>query len=157
MQSDDFLPPPSSLIFVFNGVNPWRQSGNFPVGRSRLKMTPIPRIQHMYHLKFFVELYFMEYIKDVVITDTKKLINSDMNFSEYFCVIGCCLIMSCYVGHSDRDFFLKDPITPQKGSLVRLNHIISGRRLDNITQVMSYTNLSIPESNELDFFCHLVC
>ena len=56
-----------------------------------------------------------------------------MNLSEYFCVIVCCLIMDCYVGHSVRILFLKDPITPQKGAPIRLNHIISGRHLDNIT------------------------
>ena len=70
-----------------------------------------------------------------------------MNFSEYFCVTVCCLIMACYVVHSVRDFFLKDLITPQKGAPIHLNHIISGRRLDNITQVMSYKIFAIPEFN----------
>ena len=53
MQSGDILPNPSSLTFVFHDVNPWRQSGNFPVGRARLKLTPNPRIQHMSRLYFF--------------------------------------------------------------------------------------------------------
>ena len=44
MQSDDVFPTPSSLTFGFHGVNPWRQSGNFPVERAKLKMTPNPRI-----------------------------------------------------------------------------------------------------------------
>ena len=70
-----------------------------------------------------------------------------MKLSEYFCVIGCCLIMTYYVANSVRDFFLKDTITPQKCAPILLNHIISGRRLDNIPQVMSYTNLAIPEFN----------
>ena len=47
MQSDDVLPTPSSLTLVFHVVYPWRQSGNFPVVSSNLKMTPIPRIHHM--------------------------------------------------------------------------------------------------------------
>ena len=68
----------------------------------------------MSHLDFFVKLYFMEYINDVVIPDTTKRLNSAMNLSDYFCVIGCRLIMACYVGHSSRDLFLKDPTTPQK-------------------------------------------
>ena len=55
--------------------------------------------------------------------------------------------MACYVGPSDRDLFLKDTIIPQKGSPIRLNHIISVRRLDKIIQVMSYTNLAIPDFN----------
>ena len=87
----------------------------------------------------------MNYIKDIVIPETNKRLNSDMNLSEYFCVIGCCLIMACFVGHYIRDFFLKDPINPQKGAPIRLKHIISGRRLEKITQIMSYTNLAIPE------------
>ena len=45
-------------------------------------------------------------------------------------------------------FFLKDTITPQKGALIRLNHIISGRCLENIIKVMSYTNITIPEFND---------
>ena len=83
----------------------------------------------MYRLDFFMKLYFMEYIKDASIPETNKRIKSDMNLSEYFRVIGCCLIMDCYVIHYARDFFLKDPITPDKGYPTRLNHIISGRRL----------------------------
>ena len=75
-------------------------------------MTLIPRINHMYCLKFFMKLYFMEYIKDVGIPDTNKLLNSDMNLSEYFHVIGCRLIIYYNVGHSVRNFFLKDTINP---------------------------------------------
>ena len=99
MQSYDFLPTPSSLNFEFHGVDPWRQSGNSPVGRAKLKMTPIPRIQHISRLHFFMKLYFMDYIKDVVIPETKKLLNSDLNLNEYFCLIGCRLIMAllCWI------------------------------------------------------------
>ena len=151
LNSDDALPLPSSLILGFHGINPWCQSGNFYVRRAKLKMTPIPWIQHMSHLNFFMNLYFMEHIKDLVVPDTNKRLNSDMNLSEYFCVIACCLIMDCYAVHSVRDLFLNDPITLQKGSLICLNHIISGRRIKKSTQVMSYTNLTIREFNELDF------
>ena len=42
IQSDYVFPPPSSLTFGFHGVDLWCQSG--PVGRAKLKMTPIPRI-----------------------------------------------------------------------------------------------------------------
>ena len=129
MQSDDVFPTPSSLTLGFHGIGPWRQGGNFPVRRAKLKMTLIPRIQHMSHLDLFMKLYFIEYIKDVVIHETNKLLTSAMNLSEYFRVIGCRLIMACYVGHFFRDLFLKFPITPQKGAPIRLNHIISGRRL----------------------------
>ena len=156
MQSYDVLPPPLSTNFGSHDVNPWRQSGNLPVGRSKLNMTPIPLIQNISRLKFFMKFYFMDYIKDVFIPETSKLLNSAMNFSEYFCVIFCHLIMACYVGHYIRDFFLKDTITPQKGAPIRLNHIISRRRLDNTTQVMSYKNIEITELNELDFWRHLV-
>ena len=112
MQSGDVLTTPSSLPFGFNGVDTWLQSRNFLVGRAKLEMIPNPRIQHMYRLYFFIELCFIEYIKDVVIPENNKHLNSDMNLSEYFCVIGCHLIMACYVGHSVRDLFLKDPIIP---------------------------------------------
>ena len=89
----------------------------------------------------------MEYIKDLFIPDNKKCLNSSINLSEFLCVIGCCLVIACYVGHSIRDLFLNDPITPHKGTPIRLNHIIYGRFLDNITQVMSYTNIAITEFN----------
>ena len=78
-----------------------------------------------------------------------------MNFSECFCVTGCRLNMACYVGHSFRDLFLKYPITPQEFAPIRLNHIISGRRLENIPQVMYYTNIAITELSELIFWRHL--
>ena len=41
-----------------------------------------------------------------------------MNLSDYFRVIVCRLIMACYVGHSARDFFLKDPITPPNLNII---------------------------------------
>ena len=107
LQYDYVLPIPSSLTFLFHDVDPRSQSGNSPVGRVRLKITPKPRIHHMSRLGFFVKLYSMDYIKDVFIPDTNKLLNSEMNWSEYFRVIGCRLIMACYVGHSIRDLFLK--------------------------------------------------
>ena len=110
-------------------------------------MAPIPRIQHMSCLEFFIKLYFMKYIKDVVIPETDKSLNSAMKLSEYFCVIGCHLIMACYIVHSVSDFFLKDPITPNKGAPIQLNHIIYGSHLDKITQIVSYTNLATPEFN----------
>ena len=56
--------------------------------------------------------------------------------------------MACHVGHSVRGLFFKDPITPHNVAPIRLNHIIYGRRLENITQVMSSTNLAIPEFND---------
>ena len=89
----------------------------------------------------------MDYIKDVVIPETNKRLNSAMNLSEYFRVIGCRLIMACYVGYSVRAFILKDTITPQKCAPILLNHIISRRRFEKIPQVMSYTNLAILEFN----------
>ena len=98
-------------------------------------------------LDFFMKLYFMDYIKDVVIPETNKHLNSDINWSEYFHVIGYRLIMDCYVVHSVRYFFYKDPIIPQKGAPTSLNHIISGRSLEKINYVMSYTNLAITEFN----------
>ena len=54
MQSDDVFTTPLSLTFGFHGLDPWRQSGNFPVGRARLKMTPNPRIKPMSRLDFFI-------------------------------------------------------------------------------------------------------
>ena len=150
-QSDDILPTSSSLNFGFHVVDPWRQSGNFPVGKAKINMTTIPRINHMYRLDLFTKLYLMEYIKDVVIPETNKHISSAMNLSEYFPMIGCHLIMACYVGHSFRDFFVKDTITHQKCAPIRLNYIVSGRFLENITQVMSYTNLAITDFNDAFF------
>ena len=96
-------------------------------------------------LDFFCQLYFIKYIKDVFIPDTNKHINSPIVLIEYFRVISCCLVMACYVGHSVRDFFLKGPITPQKGAPIRLNKIISGRSLGNTAYAMSYTYFTIPE------------
>ena len=148
MQHADVLPTLSLLTFRFHGIYLWHQSGKFPVGRFKLNMTPIPRTKHMSLLDFFMRLYFMEYIKYVFIPETNKCLNSYMNLVEYLHVIGCHFIMACYVGHSIRDLFLKDTITPHKGAPIRLNHIISGRRLDNITQAMSCTNIAIPEFND---------
>ena len=44
IMSYDVLPTPLLLTFGFHDVGPWRQSGKFPVGRTKLKITPIPRI-----------------------------------------------------------------------------------------------------------------
>ena len=111
-------------------------------------MTPNPKIQHMSRLYFFMNFLFMDQIKYVVISETNKRLNSAMNLIEYFRVIGCRLIMACYVGHSARDFFLKDPINLQKGAPIRLNNIISRRRIEKITQVMSYTGDQLRDIND---------
>ena len=111
-------------------------------------MNPIPMIQHMYRLELFMKFYFVEYIKDLFIPETNKRLNSEMNFSEYFRVIGCRLIIDIYVGHYVRKFFFKDPINPQKGVPIRLNHIISVSHIENITQVLFYINLSIPDFSD---------
>ena len=60
IRSDDVLPTPSPLTFGFHDVDPWGQSGNFPVGKARLKMNTNPRIQHMSCLDLFTKLYFID-------------------------------------------------------------------------------------------------
>ena len=40
------------------------------------------RVKNMSRLEFFFQLYFMKYIKDVVIPDIKKHLNSPMVLSE---------------------------------------------------------------------------
>ena len=137
MQSDYVLTTYSALTSEFHGVDPWRQSGKFPVGRAKPKTTSNPIIQHMSLINFFMKLYFMDNIKNVVIPKTNKCLNLAMNLSMYFHVIGFRFIMAFYFGHYVRDFFLKINITPKKGSLIRLNYIISRRRPDNMIQVMS--------------------
>ena len=59
-----------------------------------------------------MKFYLIEYIKDLVIHETNKRLNSYMRLSDYFHVICCRLIMACYVGHYVRDLFLKYPMTP---------------------------------------------
>ena len=75
MQYDDVLPSPSSLTFGFYGIDPWSQSGKLPVGRAKMKMNLIPRIQHMSCINFPVKFYFMEYIMYLVIPKTNKHLN----------------------------------------------------------------------------------
>ena len=137
------LPPNQSPLCFMASILGVRVGTSLLVG-GKLNMTPIPRIQHMSRLELFTKLYFMDYIKDLVIPDNNKRLNSTMNLSGYFHVICCRLIMACFAGHSVRDFFFRDHITSQKGAPIQLNHIISGRRLEKITQVMYYTNIFIP-------------
>ena len=56
----------------------------------------------------------MKYIKDIVIPNTNKCLKSTMVIGEYFRVIDFWITMSCYIGHSIRDFFLMDTIIPKK-------------------------------------------
>ena len=94
-------------------------------------------VHHMPHFGIFFQLYFINFIKDVFISATNKCLKSPMVLGEYFCVIGCGIIMECYVGHSIRELFSKDLIIPQRGAPIHLNHIISGRRLEKINHAMS--------------------
>ena len=116
-------------------------------------MIPITRIQHMSRLNFFMKLYSMYYIKDVVIPETNKRLKLDMNLSEYFCVIGCRLIMHCYFGHFVRDLFLKDPITPPKvapPSTSTTSSLGGALRIPLrlcLTQIFSFLSSMIPFSN----------
>ena len=146
MQSDDVLPIPLSLTFGFHSINPWRQSGNFPFERSKLKIAPHPRIQHISRLNFSMKLYFVYYINDVVIPEKKNL-HSDMNFGEYFCAIGCRLIMACYVGHSLRDLFLKDTITPRKAHQTVSTKSSLGGALRRSIRLCFQKNIAVPDFN----------
>ena len=67
---------------------------------------------------------------------------------EYFHVIGCCLIILCYVDHYVRDLFMRDTITPQKVSHIHLNPIKDERYLGDIIHVISYINHTILEYDE---------
>ena len=71
LKYEDVLTAPEKVDFVFQAMDSWRQSGNFPVGGIKLMMNPIQRIQHIYRLNLFTKLYFMEYVTDVVIPDTQ--------------------------------------------------------------------------------------
>ena len=37
LHSEDVLPVPKTLNVGFQGINPWRHSGKFPVGKAKLK------------------------------------------------------------------------------------------------------------------------
>ena len=65
------------------------------------------RVQNMSLFDIFLQIYFMKYIKDVVIPKTNKRLKSPVVLGEYFCVIVCHLIMACYIGHSVRKLFFK--------------------------------------------------
>ena len=65
-------------------------------------------------LDFYFQFYFIKYIKDIAIPETNKCLNYSIILGEYFCVIGCRLIMVCYVGHSVRELFFKEPLNLQK-------------------------------------------
>ena len=146
LHSKDILPHPKTVNFGFQCIVPWCQIGNLPLGKANLKKVYKIRFQNMSRFNLFCQLYFKKYIKDAVNPDTNKHINPSLVLGEYFRMIGCFLIMTCYVGHSVRDLFLKDPIKTQKGAYIRLNHIISGRHLEKITHNISCTNRPILEN-----------
>ena len=108
------MPAPEMLNFRFEGINPWRQRGNFPVRKAQIKLVPNIRVQHMLYFDIFRQLYFMKYIKDVIVPENKTRLNSPMVIWEYFHVIGYRIIMACYFAHSIRDFFWKDFISQNK-------------------------------------------
>ena len=79
----------------------------------------------------------MEYIRDVFIPETNKRLNSVMNLSEYFFVIGCLLIMACCVGHSFRLFLTQ--IFPFLSSMIRFFNRGRYRRGGTITRQHIFT------------------
>ena len=102
----------------------------------------------MSSFEIFLRVYFIKYIKDFVITGTKKRFKSSVVLSEYFCAIGCRLIMTWYVGPSIREFFSKGRIKTNKGDPTHPNQIIYGRRTKKITQPVSYQNLPITDYDD---------
>ena len=66
------------------------------------------------------------------------------------------LVVVYYVCRSIRDLVLKYPITPRKGAPIRLNHIILGRRLEKITQVILCLVEGVDVEPQLDFWRQLV-
>ena len=118
----DVLPAPETLNFIIQEIDPWHQSGKFPVGKENINTLSNISVHYMWRLDFFYHFHFMKYIKDVVIPENNKPLNSPMVLSEYFRKIGCCLIMAFYFEHSARDLFLKDLVTLKRGPPARLGN-----------------------------------
>ena len=114
-----------------------------PYGKSHLNRVPNIRVQHILCFEIFLQLYFINYIKDVIIPETSKHLKYQIVIREYFCFIVCLLIMAFYIRKYVRDLFLKHLITPKNVPPIRLNNITSVWRLDKITQAISCKNRQI--------------
>ena len=56
LHSEDILPSPEIINFGFQVAGPWHQSGNFPVGKEKIKTVSNIRVQHMSHLDLLCKL-----------------------------------------------------------------------------------------------------
>ena len=95
LKYEDVLTAPEKVDFVFQAMDSWRQSGNFPVGNERLNMVSTIRVHNMSCFDILFQMYFTKYIKYVVIPETNKFLKYPVVLSEYFRVIGCNIIMEC--------------------------------------------------------------
>ena len=56
LHSNDVLNYPDTLNLGFQGIGPWCQSGNFPVGKENLTSVSNISVQHISLLVFFFQL-----------------------------------------------------------------------------------------------------
>ena len=76
-----------------------------------------------------------------------------MDLKEFLIFMGCMSIMACYIGSGDREeWWSSDPIEDGRGAPMRLNKYMCGRRFQEISTNLVYTNKVQPTTYVDPFF-----
>ena len=92
-------------------------------------------------LNWFMILFPMEWVRNVLIPSTNKKLKVPMTLKEFFVFLGCLLTMARFGGHSRHEWWHKSPPSILRGAPFRLHEYMSYRRFEQIDKALTLTNL----------------
>ena len=96
-------------------------------------------------LQLFLIMFREDYLEEVLIPETNKVLNVPMDLQEFIKWVGCWLYMACWVGiESRQDWWSTMTPSMDKGAPFRLNLIISRNQFDSILSALRFTNGEVP-------------
>ena len=96
-------------------------------------------------LQLFLVMFPEDYIEEVLIPETNKVLSVTMDIQEYIQCVGCWLYMACWVGiESCQDWWSTKTPSMAKCAPFRLNSIISRNQFDFILSALCFTNREVP-------------
>ncbi len=126
-----------------DGICP-RQAGGHPRRGPSFKNVGPEALQTMSHASLFYLLMPCDYIKEVLIPETNKKLDTPLTFGEYMVFVGLILLMSCFSGVQRHEWFSSSPIAINKGAPFRLNEFMSRNRMNKLMAAFEYTNRPVP-------------
>ena len=94
----------------------------------------------MMNLELFLILFPIDYLKEILMPKTKKLLKHPMALGEFIQWLGFCLYVGCWIGIPNRsNWWSTAEPKMSRGAPFRINKYMSRNRFEEILGFISYT------------------